>query len=233
MKKEALEEVYRAYQAPVYNLGRRICGNEEDAEDVLQDTFLEVCRSIGKFRGDGSLWSWVRRVAVSKALMLLRRERHRAARSLDGDGGLAGMVGMDTLDIAGVTDGPDNDYVAQAEGALEALGEHDLVVTHIEAPDEAAHAGRIDDKIEAIEWVDRDVMGQLLASERDSLHILAMPDHATPVEVQTHTPDPVPFVLWGPGFQATGAKAFSEAQAKSTGILIEDGYTIMKEVIQS
>ncbi|MGD2153065.1 MAG: sigma-70 family RNA polymerase sigma factor [Gemmatimonadales bacterium] len=90
---EALEEVYRAFQAPVYNLGRRICGNEEDAEDVLQDTFLEVCRSIGKFRGDGSLWSWVRRVAVSKALMLLRRERQRAGCSLDGDGGFAGMVG--------------------------------------------------------------------------------------------------------------------------------------------
>jgi len=90
---EALEELYRAFQAPVYNLGRRICGNEEDAEDVLQDTFLEVCRSIGRFRGDGSLWSWVRRVAVSKALMLLRRERHRASCSLDGDGGLAGMVG--------------------------------------------------------------------------------------------------------------------------------------------
>jgi RNA polymerase sigma-70 factor (ECF subfamily) len=90
---EALEEVFRAYQAPVYNLGRRICGNEEDAEDVLQDTFLEVCRSIGRFRGDGSLWSWVRQVAVSKALMLLRRERQRTARSLDGDGNLAGMVG--------------------------------------------------------------------------------------------------------------------------------------------
>ncbi len=90
---EALEEVYRAYQGRVYNLGRRICGNEEDAEDVLQDTFLEVCRSIGRFRGEGSLWSWVRQVAVSKALMLLRRERHRTAHSLDGDGNLAGMVG--------------------------------------------------------------------------------------------------------------------------------------------
>ncbi|UCC71096.1 MAG: sigma-70 family RNA polymerase sigma factor [Gemmatimonadota bacterium] len=90
---EALEHIYRAYQAPVYNLGRRICGNEEDAEDVLQDTFLEVCRSIGRFRGDGSLWSWVRRVAVSKALMLLRRERYRAARSLDGGADLSETVG--------------------------------------------------------------------------------------------------------------------------------------------
>lgn len=81
---EALGTVYRAYEAPVYNLGRRICGNEEDAEDVLQDTFLEVCRSIGKFRGEGTLWAWVRQVAVSKALMLLRRRRNRPTRSLDG-----------------------------------------------------------------------------------------------------------------------------------------------------
>ena len=75
---EALENVYRAFRGPVYSLGRRMCGNEEDAEDVLQETFLEVCRSIGRFRGEGSLWSWIRQVAASKALMLLRRERGRA-----------------------------------------------------------------------------------------------------------------------------------------------------------
>lgn len=80
---DALEEVYYAYQSSVYNLARRICGNEEDAEDVLQETFLEVCRSIRRFRGDGSLWGWIRQVAVSKALMHLRRERRRAAEPLD------------------------------------------------------------------------------------------------------------------------------------------------------
>jgi RNA polymerase sigma-70 factor (ECF subfamily) len=83
---EALETVYRAYRTPVYNLGRRICGNEEDAEDVLQETFMEVCRSIRRYRGDGSLWGWVRQVAVSKALMLMRRERSRTSRMVDGDG---------------------------------------------------------------------------------------------------------------------------------------------------
>jgi RNA polymerase sigma-70 factor (ECF subfamily) len=83
---EALEGVYLAYRSAVYNLGRRICGTEEDAEEVLQDTFLEVCRSIGKYRGDGSLWGWIRQVAVSKALMLLRRERARSGRWAGGDG---------------------------------------------------------------------------------------------------------------------------------------------------
>jgi RNA polymerase sigma-70 factor (ECF subfamily) len=82
----ALEAVFRAYRSQVYNLGRRICGNEEDAEDVLQDTFLEVCRSIHRFRGDGSLRGWIRQVAVSKAFMLLRRERTRSGRTVSGDG---------------------------------------------------------------------------------------------------------------------------------------------------
>lgn len=74
---EALEQIFRAFQTPVYNLARRICRTVEDAEDVLQETFLEVSKSIGKFRGDGSLWGWVRSIASSKALMRLRRNKYR------------------------------------------------------------------------------------------------------------------------------------------------------------
>jgi RNA polymerase sigma-70 factor (ECF subfamily) len=71
----AQEALYRAFEPQVYNLARRICRTTEDAEDVLQETFIEVFRSIGRFRGDGSLWAWVRTVASSKALMRLRRKR--------------------------------------------------------------------------------------------------------------------------------------------------------------
>ncbi len=101
---EALESVYLAYQNAVYNLGRRICGNEEDAEDVLQDTFLEVCRSIGNFRGDGSLWGWVRQVAVSKALMLLRRERNRQTRSFSEGDASPELIGKAPREPAGPID---------------------------------------------------------------------------------------------------------------------------------
>ena len=141
--------------------------------------------------------------------------------------GLARMVGMEVLDIAGVTDGLDNDYAAQVAGALEALKKHDLVVIHIEAPDEAAHAGSIDDKIEAIQRVDKEVVRRLRSWQGDALRVLIMPDHPTPIEVRTHTADPVPFLLWGAGFTANGAKRFSEAEAKSTGVFIEEGYNIM------
>jgi RNA polymerase sigma factor (sigma-70 family) len=89
----ALEGVYRAYEGLVYTMARRICRAEEDAEDVLQETFLEVCRSLGKWRGDGSLWGWVRQVAASKALMRYRREKLRATEVLGDD--VAARVGED------------------------------------------------------------------------------------------------------------------------------------------
>lgn len=73
----ALEALYAAYSTPAYNLARRICRTTEDAEDVLQETFFEVCRSIRNYRGDGSIWGWIRTVTSSKALMRLRRNKYR------------------------------------------------------------------------------------------------------------------------------------------------------------
>jgi len=146
--------------------------------------------------------------------------------------GLALMMGMGVLDIAGVKDGLDNDFTAQAVGALEALKEHDLVVIHIEATDEAAHAGSIDDKIEAIQRVDREVLSQICRWQLGDLRVLIMPDHPTPIKTQAHSGEPVPFLLWGPGFTANGAKRFTEVEAKNTGFFTEEGYKIMGRLIE-
>jgi len=145
--------------------------------------------------------------------------------------GLAKMMGMEVLNIPGVTDGLDNDYAAQAEGALEALKECDLVVIHVEASDEAAHAGAIDDKIEAIQEVDGKIVSRIRQWDKDAIRVLVMPDHATPIGVRTHTDEPVPFMLWGKGFKANGAKRFTEAEARGTGFFIEDGYNIMGRLV--
>jgi len=75
----ALEALYRAFEGPVYTLARRLTGTRHDAEDVLQETFLELVRSVGRFRGDGSFAGWVRKVAASKALQRLRKQASRPA----------------------------------------------------------------------------------------------------------------------------------------------------------
>lgn len=86
---DALEKLYRAYEGTVYSLARRMCRTAEDAEDVLQETFFEVCRSIGRFRGEegSSLTAWIKRIAASKALIRLRSGKYRDAESLDDDAG--------------------------------------------------------------------------------------------------------------------------------------------------
>src|SRR5881394_2333606 len=78
----ALETLYRAFETPVYNLVRRMLRSPEDAEDVLQETFLEVVRSIKQYRGEGHLWGWIRQIASSKALMRIRRNQVRATEEL-------------------------------------------------------------------------------------------------------------------------------------------------------
>ena len=146
--------------------------------------------------------------------------------------GLAHMAGMEVLEIPGVTDGQDNDYAAQAIGALDALNKHDLVTIHIEAPDEAGHAGSVEDKIEAIQKVDSEVVGRIRFSMSGEFRVLIMPDHPTPIKIQTHSDEPVPFVLWGSGFRTSGVRGFAEAEAKKTGIFIEDGYKIMGRLMR-
>ena len=80
--------------------------------------------------------------------------------------GLAVFAGIDRLEIAGVTDGADTDYAAQADGALAALMDHDLVIIHVESPDEEGHAGSAEGKVEAIEAIDREVIARVRRCQR-------------------------------------------------------------------
>ena len=105
---EALEALYRAFETPVYNLALRVLRRPEDAEDVLQETFLEVVRSIKQYRGEGHLWGWIRQIATSKALMRIRHDRVRETEefheeSTVGAGlGAGAGAGAGAGDVAGV-----------------------------------------------------------------------------------------------------------------------------------
>jgi RNA polymerase sigma-70 factor (ECF subfamily) len=64
-----------AYSAPIYRLGLRMLGNEQDAEDVLQNTFVSALTHLSTFEGRSSVLTWLYRIAVNEALMILRRGR--------------------------------------------------------------------------------------------------------------------------------------------------------------
>jgi len=145
-------------------------------------------------------------------------------------GGLAVLTGIDRLTIPGVTDGADNDYAGQAAGGLAALADHDLVVIHVETPDEEGHAGDVAGKIAGIEAIDREVVARAMALP-GPLRILCMPDHPTPIALKTHTAEPVPFVLWGEGIATDGAVLFTEDAARDSGVLLDPGRDVMDRLL--
>lgn len=73
------------YSRRVYNLALRIVRNKEEAEDVLQDTFLTVVDKLHTFDGRSSFFTWLYRIATNSALMLLRKKKIRRANMLDND----------------------------------------------------------------------------------------------------------------------------------------------------
>ena len=76
----AFEELYRAHSARLYSLLLRMVGGAEDAEDLLQDVFLQAHRKLDSFRGDSSLGTWLYRLAVNQCLDYLRGRQSKMTR---------------------------------------------------------------------------------------------------------------------------------------------------------
>ncbi|MEO5841213.1 MAG: 2,3-bisphosphoglycerate-independent phosphoglycerate mutase [Acidimicrobiales bacterium] len=134
-----------------------------------------------------------RRAALTSAVDLVR--------------GLGVLTDVAVVDVPGATAGYDNDYGAQRDAAIHALRNGtDLFIIHVEASDEAGHAGDVAEKVRSLELWDREILTDLVA-ELDGMgpwRMLLLPDHATPLRLKTHTSDPVPYLLYdsevaGPG----------------------------------
>mgnify|MGYP000108742832 CR=1 FL=1 len=79
----AFAELVHTYTRKVYSIGISMLRNEQDARDVVQETFLNVHRRLDTFRGDASLSSWIGRIATNNALMKLRTRRRKPETSLE------------------------------------------------------------------------------------------------------------------------------------------------------
>jgi 2,3-bisphosphoglycerate-independent phosphoglycerate mutase len=149
--------------------------------------------------------------------------------------GMGIYAGFEPIFVKGATGYLNTNYRGKAEAALEALTRMDFVFLHVEAPDEAGHAGSYKEKIEAIENFDSKVVGTVLEGlqQFEDYRVMVVSDHLTPVVKRTHTAEPTPFAwaskkeLNQPG---TGA-VFSENAARSSGLLVDPGYTLMNRFI--
>lgn len=145
--------------------------------------------------------------------------------------GLGVCAGFEILQVPGVTGYIDTNYAGKAEYSLKALERVDLVYIHVEAPDEAGHSGNYRDKIKAIEDFDALVVGAVLRGLKSfgEYRILLMPDHATPIEVRTHTAEPVPFVVYDNRLKKKNEGiSFDESILDRKDILVvEEGHKLM------
>jgi len=79
----AFSELVRRYEGKIFRLANHITQNREDAEDVLQETFMKAYEHLDQFKGDSKFYTWIVRIAVNQALMKLRRRKTDKSVSLD------------------------------------------------------------------------------------------------------------------------------------------------------
>lgn len=146
--------------------------------------------------------------------------------------GLGGSLGMEVVEVPGATGDLDTDFAGKAEAALKALEDKDLVLLHVEAPDEAGHQGDWEAKVKAIEDIDREVVGRIVKDldRFDALRLLLLCDHSTSVKSRRHLADPVPWFVFEKskaGRIKPGGRDYDEASAASAGRFFENGTDLL------
>jgi 2,3-bisphosphoglycerate-independent phosphoglycerate mutase len=141
--------------------------------------------------------------------------------------GLCKFLNMTVVDVPEATGYIDTNVYAKARAALNLLEDHELVLLHIEGPDEAGHDGDFEGKVEIIEKIDS-MLGWLLDQIAfEELYIILVSDHATPVDYKGHTADPTPISIYGTKIKKDKVKAFSENAASKGGLSTIRGKRIM------
>lgn len=148
--------------------------------------------------------------------------------------GIGELIGLNAIEVPGITGYYDTDYRAKGAYGLKALEDNDLIFIHIEAPDEAGHAGNALMKMRAIEEIDRHIVKPFYERmQQGDLRLLVLPDHPTPVRTKTHSEEAVPFAVAGSGIAPDRATALSEMVALDSGYRIRRGYTLMNSFLKA
>jgi 2,3-bisphosphoglycerate-independent phosphoglycerate mutase len=147
--------------------------------------------------------------------------------------GVGILAGWDRVDVPGATGYLDTDYAAKGRYGVEALKDHDVVCVHVEAPDEASHEGRADAKVEALERIDREIVGPLRkAIKAQGGRILVSPDHATLVRTKAHDRAWVPWAMAGTGLAGSGYPYDEVSALAANGPAFEQGYQLMSTFLE-
>lgn len=149
--------------------------------------------------------------------------------------GIAVGAGMTVIEVEGANGSLHTNYEGKADAAVKALEDHDFVYVHVEAPDEMGHQGGVENKIQAIENLDRRVIARIkdaMDKKGEDYRMLILPDHPTPIRIRTHTAEPVPYILYDSRYGQKKVACYTEASAAATGNFLEAGHQLMENFLK-
>ena len=205
--------------------------------DILKDHPINIERKKQGKNPANSIWFWG--AGTRPSLTSFEEKTGKKGVMISAVDLLKGIsvgAGMGLKIVEGANGGLHTNYEGKAQAAIDALTKegYDFAYIHVEAPDEMGHQGSVENKIQAIEWLDERIIGPVkegLEKAGEDFRMLILPDHPTPIRVRTHTGTPVPYMLYDSTKAENGIATYNEENAKKSGIVWEEGYRLMDHLL--
>lgn len=152
--------------------------------------------------------------------------------------GIAVGASMGVVEVEGANGGLHTNYEGKMQAAVDALTKdgYDFAYVHVEAPDEMGHQGSVEKKVQAIEYLDKRVIGPLesrLKEKNVDFRMLVLPDHPTPIRVRTHTNKEVPYMLYDSTAEQANSWNYSEQEGAASGNYVAEGHELINKLFNS
>ncbi len=200
--------------------------------DILREHTINRQRIKRGLNPANSIWMWGEGKKPSLDSFFEKYKlRGSIISAVDLINGIGILAGLQPVKVSGATGTINTNFKGKADAAIKELeGDKDFVYLHLEATDECSHQGSVTDKVRAIEIIDRQIIGPIkkdLDKKNIDYRMMILPDHYTPVSKRTHTPEPVPFLIYDSTREAdNNLKGFNEFSAKKTGLYFDEGYKL-------
>ena len=210
----------------------------EKSFPILNNHPLNVKRAADGKNKANSLWYWGAGTKPSLENFQAKTGLKGAVVSaVDLLKGIAVGSGMQVCHVEGATGSIDTNWEGKAQAAIDALlkDDCDYVYVHVEAPDEMAHQGLLEEKIQSIEYLDSRIIAPIKAAMEEAgqdFRMLVLPDHPNPIRYRTHTGDPVPYVLYDSTRQQKVVRHYNEKEAAATGNYEHVGHNLLNRLIR-
>ncbi len=214
----------------------KLLGLMEKSRRILKDHPVNAKRRAEGENTADSIWLWGEGTRPDMpSLQELYGITGSVISAVDLVKGIGVFAAMEVIEVPGATGYLDTNYAGKVSGALDSLRRVDLAMIHIEAPDETGHVGDARLKIRAIEDFDQKVVGPALAGMEQfgEYRVLVLSDHPTPIDLRTHSNEPVPFAILDSADRSVknSSLVYTEDSAASSGIFVEQGWKLMGTLV--